>query len=276
MTDKATMNDKPDNKDAKDELVRKGIMAQDRAFTGPYGLQIGITDYCNYACVFCATFSYLKGDTQGDEKKFLKLDYSRFKELVMDAAQMKVNQMSIVGVGEPFLHPDIMRFIGLVKENNIRCMVTTNAAGLTRRKVDELIDNRLDIINISLNAATPETYAIVHGEKFGARFQPVLDTVGYITERKKALGVEKPHLALRFVITRLNAGELASFVDKAIELGANELFFQNYLPPAFRRGYSPRPGGEKKAGRHLEPPERKSGAPQHKIEPRICRSEICR
>ncbi len=233
LADKSIMNDKSDNKDAKDELVQKGIKAQDRAFTGPYGLQIGVTDYCNYSCVFCATFSYRKGDAQGEEKKFLKLDYSKFRELVMDAAQMKVNQMSIVGVGEPFLHPDIMGFIELVKENGIRCMVTTNGAALTRRKVDQLIDNRLDIINISLNAATPETYAIVHGEKLGGRFNPILETVAYITERKKALRVDKPHLALRFVITRLNRGELEDFVDKAIELGANELFFQNYLPPPF-------------------------------------------
>ncbi|VAX20653.1 hypothetical protein MNBD_NITROSPINAE02-1525 [hydrothermal vent metagenome] len=227
------MTKKPANLIEKDELIRKGIMAQDKAFTGPYGLQIGITDYCNYACVFCGAFSYRRDNVEREEKKFVKLDYARFRELVMDAARMKVNQMSIVGVGEPFLHPDIMRFIGLVKENDIRCMVTTNAAALTRRKVDELIDNRLDIINISLNAATPETYATMHGEKFGGRFQPVLDAAAYITERKKALGAEKPHLALRFVITKLNSGELAGFVDKAIELGANELFFQNYLPPAF-------------------------------------------
>lgn len=233
MTDKSLMIDRPNSLSPKDELIQKGIMAENRAFTGPYGLQIGITDYCNYSCVFCATFSYRQGDLQHEEKKFLKLDYSKFAELVRDAAQMKVKQMSIVGVGEPFLHQDIMRFIALVKENSIECMVTTNGATLTRRKVDELIDNKLDIINISLNAATPATYAIMHGEKFGGQFEQVLDSIAYITERKKALGTDKPHLALRFVITTLNSEELGDFVDKAIELGANELFFQNYVPPPF-------------------------------------------
>lgn len=223
----------PENLSVKDKLVRKGILAGGAAHTGPYGMQVGITDYCNYRCVFCASFSYRKEEPNEPEKKFITLDSARFSELVADAAELMVEQISIVGVGEPFLHPDIMPFIEQVKRRSIKCMVTTNGSTLDKKRVDLIIESGLDILNVSINAASKETYAVMHGEEFEKQFDPIINAISYLTKRKKESGNENPRLVLRFILTSLNVAEIDSFVDMAIEVGANEIFFQNYAPPTF-------------------------------------------
>ena len=234
----------------KDELVLRGITAGDRAFTGPYGLQVGVTDHCNYGCVFCATFSHKNPDRSADENS-TRLDTGRFAALVREAAELEVEQISLVGVGEPFLHPDIMLFIKEIKARSIRCMVTTNGSALTRRRIDEIVESEMDILNISLNAATEDTYALIHGEKHRRLYGAVLEHLSRLARIKRERGKNKPRLALRFVMTNQNIGELRGFVDLAIRLGADELFFQNYVPPAFGRDIALDRGGKEAVARIL-------------------------
>ncbi|MGK7344970.1 MAG: radical SAM/SPASM domain-containing protein [Candidatus Nitrospinota bacterium M3_3B_026] len=236
----------------KDELVRKGIFDGGRARTGPYGLQVGITAYCNLSCVFCAPFSYRRpGGRRPSHKNLLKLDPGRFHGLVDDAAELDVEQISIVGVGEPFLHPDIMSFIRRVKERGIRLMVTTNGSLLSRRRVDEIVEGKLDIINVSLNAASAQTHAKVSGARGDGGFDTIMESLSRLHERKKGHGLEKPRLALRMVLTRLNVHEVESFVETAAKVGADELFFQNYVAPHFARDIALDPGEKKTAAETL-------------------------
>ncbi len=217
----------------KDSLVEQGVIDGTKAFTGPYGLQVGITGICNYVCEFCATFSYLKPKEQQDAVVSPQIPSGKFLELVSDAADMNVEQISIVGVGEPFLHPDIMLFIKKIKERSIRLMITTNGSRLTEHVVDELCRRKLNILNVSLNSASRETYAKIHGDKQGRFFDRIMKAL----ERFKILKNENggPWLSLRFVMTRRNIDEVESFIRLAIEKKVDEIVLQNCVEPEFAR-----------------------------------------
>lgn len=241
----------------KDRRVLEGVLTGDRAFTGPYGLQVGITAYCNLSCVFCAPFSHRRPGGRMRGRDSVKLGGGTFQSLVGDAAELDVEQISIVGVGEPFLHPDIISFIRMVKERGIRLMVTTNGSLLSRRRVDEITEAGLDIINISLNAASEKTHAVVSGARGGRGFGATMESLAHLHERKKISGLEKPRLALRMVLTRLNVHEIEGFVETAARVGADELFFQNYVAPHFARDITLSPDEKRAAAGTLARIEKK-------------------
>ncbi len=222
------------NLSAKDELVRKGILHGATAFTGPYGVQIGIIDACNYNCQFCGRFSHLKPPDSEPDKKPVKFSQEAFQSLTGSIISLEVEQVSIVGVGEPFLHGGLISFIKAIKERGIRCMVTTNGSLLKTTAIDKLIESRLDILNVSINAGAQDTYEKIHGKGAGNRFRQVLDNLRVLTKvRPKG---KNPWLNMRYVITRSNLGELGMFIDHAISAGADEITFQHCVAPDFDPG----------------------------------------
>jgi len=112
----------------KEELVKKGIADGGLAYTGPYGIQIGITGSCNFQCVFCGRFSSMNGDKREDIRNVYQIEKEKFLSLADMAAALDVEQISIVGISEPFMHKEILLFISWIKERSMRCMVTTNGS----------------------------------------------------------------------------------------------------------------------------------------------------
>lgn len=208
----------------KERLVKQGIIDGERTFTGPFGLQVGVTDYCNFACEFCHTFSHRR-PSDATVAPRNQIAPAVFFRLVDDAASLDVEQISLVGVGEPLLHDQIIDFVKRIGDAGIRSMLTTNGLALTDEKLDGLIEAGLDILNVSVNAATEETYAAVNGPSKGAFFATLVD-------RLKRLGrlSNRPRLSLRFVVSRRTAPELDAFARLVTDVGADEAVFQNYLP----------------------------------------------
>ncbi len=210
----------------KDDLVKKGLLNGAQAFTGPYGLQVGVAGGCNYECEFCGDFSSRRVEPTKN-KNLIMFDSDRFFSLVNDAADMGVEQISIVGIGEPFMHRDIMKFVRHVKKSGMKLMITTNGSMLTQNKVEELARLDVDILNISLNAVTQETYTRVHGEGRGRYFAKIVDNVRLLT------GNAKPWVSLRFVMLPYNICELELFLDTALKLSVDEIVLQNCVAPGF-------------------------------------------
>jgi MoaA/NifB/PqqE/SkfB family radical SAM enzyme len=211
---------------AKETLVRRGIVDGGRAFTGPFGLQVGVTDYCNFACEFCHTFSHrLPDESRGKAKNRIAPD--RFYRLVEEAAALGVEQISLVGVGEPSLHPEIVRFVAAVKGAGIRCMLTTNGLALTDEKLVGLVDAGLDLLNVSVNAATPATYAAVNGPAKEGVFPQLVERLAACAARPRD---ERPGLKLRLVVSRRTGPEIVTFARLAADVGADEVVYQHYIP----------------------------------------------
>ncbi len=215
----------------KEELVRKGIADGGLAYTGPYGIQIGITGSCNFQCVFCGRFSSRNGEKKADIRNVYQIEKEKFWSLVDTAAALDVEQMSIVGLSEPFMHKEILLFIRWIKERSMRCMVTTNGSLLSSDVSRQIVDSGLDILNISVNAATEQTYEKLHGKGKGRLFTSLQENIAYLSDIRQKGGAFE--LNLRYVITGDNLEELESFVNFAINAGVSRIVFQHCSAPSF-------------------------------------------
>ena len=120
----------------------------------PIYVEVGPSGTCNHRCIFCA-LEYL-----GYKARYI--DTEVLKKNIKEMAEGGVRSMMYAGEGEPLLHKDIEELLGYTKSCGIDVAVTTNGVLLGNRIGQESL-KALSWIRVSLNAATRETYAKVHG-----------------------------------------------------------------------------------------------------------------
>ena len=120
----------------------------------PLYIEIGLTNACNHRCVFCA-LDYLKGSGKYINSKVMV-------NTLKNIAEQGVKSIMFCGEGEPLLHKDIGLFTKKAKEYGLDISITTNGIFFNEEKMQECLPN-LSWIKFSIDAGTPEDYALVHG-----------------------------------------------------------------------------------------------------------------
>jgi radical SAM protein with 4Fe4S-binding SPASM domain len=137
--------------------------------------------------------------------------------------QIHPKKITLGGVGEPFMHPHIFEIIRLAKSHGCSINTTTNGTLLTQERCDQIVKNGLDLIKISIDGATRETYLKVRGED---KFLQVLDGIRGLTDAKKRLDSLKPFIRLNYVMFKDNYHDIAKIVELADRLGVDAIYFQ--------------------------------------------------
>lgn len=107
---------------------------------------------CNYKCQMCP-------QAIGRNHDFLKkLPYDVAEKVVAEAANYGCKMVSLHGSGEATLHPEMPRFVALVKSHNMKCITVSNGFRLDTRLSQELIDAGLDVIRVSAIGYDRATY----------------------------------------------------------------------------------------------------------------------
>lgn len=173
----------------------------------PGYIQFSLIDKCNLVCKTC----YLRN---GEEK----LDKDKFLSVVK---QLPLLTVGISGNGETLLYPDLVPLLKGLKENN-KPVINLTTNGLLLEKLADDIYPYIDILSVSVDAATPETYAKVRG----GQFEKVLAGIKKIVELKKRFNSQKPKIRMQFVVNQYTLHEVEKFVHLASELGANDVLYQ--------------------------------------------------
>ena len=116
--------------------------------------QIALEIYggCNYECVMCP-------QATGRDRNFLKkIPLDVFAKVIDDGKRHGCTMVSLHGSGEATLHPDMPRFVRLVKDAGMRCITVTNGYRLDERLSRSLIEAGLDIIRVSGIGYDRESY----------------------------------------------------------------------------------------------------------------------
>jgi MoaA/NifB/PqqE/SkfB family radical SAM enzyme len=180
----------------------------------PFVLTLAITTHCNLSCKMCMHHErYVKTGKQSH------MDLSLFKNIIDEVKPNFVNLTP--DAGEPFMHPKIFSMIKYSKERGVRVEIATNGT-LLQRDYDKIIDSGLDILKISIDGSTDETYTKIRGEN-------------YLTEIKKGiilLNASKAknklnNLSIRFnfVILQDNYREISDMISLAHELNVKTISF---------------------------------------------------
>jgi MoaA/NifB/PqqE/SkfB family radical SAM enzyme len=103
----------------------------------------------------------------------------------------------------------------------------TNATLLTEEKARALIASGLDNLWISIDGATPESYADV---RLGAQLPLVIENVMRLRRLRKGGHFAKPEIDVAFVAMKRNIHELPEVLEVARHLGARQFRVSNVLP----------------------------------------------
>ncbi len=124
--------------------LRKKNVDIDVRRQGVVFLTLYLTRRCNLSCDFCIV------STQRDGKNLMKYEMSVDQcEILMNRPLFKKSLYVMLSGGEPLLNDDIGRIIRLLKHQKRIVAINTNGA-LLQKKIDELIESRIDSINISV------------------------------------------------------------------------------------------------------------------------------
>ncbi|HME24111.1 MAG TPA: radical SAM protein [Acetobacteraceae bacterium] len=196
----------------------KGLPAALARFTYPAFLSILLNTHCNAACFFCREADY-KG-TAVEFSEVLKLDTAIRHARVVD----------LTGWGEPFLYPDFEWVVRHVLELNPSprlIQVTTNGSLLSKRW-GMLLAGKVNLIVISLNAATPETYdrQMRYKNKQFTFERVIANLRAFLPELTDE---DRDRIDLHMVANSDNFREISGFVGIAADLGIPQVSIGHYI-----------------------------------------------
>jgi MoaA/NifB/PqqE/SkfB family radical SAM enzyme len=201
-----------------------------RAPCGPLTAQIGISDPCNHRCVFCWDHPPDDRESADTGDRFAGarpgvMSLQQFVEIVDDLHAMGTRRIDLVGRGEPLTNRHALDMIRYAKTHDMQLMMVTNGSRLSERIAEGLVEARIDRINVSLNAGTPETYPHIHVTETPENYLKVKRNLRFLSDCKTAAGSGVPFLSLTFVINSKNAFEIAEMIEVSHEVGAQNAEF---------------------------------------------------
>lgn len=117
------------------------------------------TEVCNLACIHCAHPQFKKSSYYS--ARYLDLDLnSKMVDEVRKYGQGATQYIRYTGEGEPLFHPSIFEMLEYATQNSgVMVTLTTNGTILNEKKTEKLLSIGVALIDISIDAFTPETYA---------------------------------------------------------------------------------------------------------------------
>ena len=201
-----------------------------RAPYGPLRAQIGISDPCNHRCVFCWDHPPDDRESADTADRFAGarpgvMSLQQFKEIVDDLYAMGTRRIDLVGRGEPLSNRHVLDMIRYAREHDMQLLMVTNGSRLSERIAKGLVEARVDRINLSLNAGTPETYPHIHVTETPENYLKVKKNLRFLSDCKIAARSDLPFLTLTFVINSKNYFEIANMIEVTHEVGAQDAQF---------------------------------------------------
>lgn len=122
----------------------------------------------------------------------------------------------LTGIGENLLNKDFIKILRYMKSKGVTVSFATNATLLDRKKSEELIKTGVDLIFLSIDGATKETYERI---RKGANFEKVKNNIISFNEIRKSLKKKKPKFVIRFLVSSVNIKEMPMMIDLAKSIG---------------------------------------------------------
>ena len=203
-----------------EEKLEQGEM--DRKSEGrfyPLGsLYFYLTEGCNLACRHC----WIAPRFQSAENVYPSLPFDMLQDVVRQGKALGMGSVKLTG-GEPLLHPDILRIIHFLREENLGVTVETNGVLCTPELAAEIAQCRGRFVSVSLDGADAETNEWVRGVKgsFEAAVQGIKNLV--------AAGI-RPQVIL--TVMQKNRHQVEAIVRLAESLGAGSVKYNVMMPCA--------------------------------------------
>lgn len=218
---------------------------------GEYGLRPGAEEFplmvvlsiiypCNFGCPNCP---YTDGNSE--IRKFYRENNGELFPVplwtkIANEAGPYGAWLRCTGGGEPMLHPHMVEMIEHAKEKGARVWLNTNGSMFGplpahRRKLERIISAGIDLIEFSMDAGDPDTYAQVRPPRGGAPSDPEAWWLRMVGNLRAALELRKKWRAgTRIVVSIIRQEAVEGKIEQAIdfwlrEVGVDDVITRKFL-----------------------------------------------
>lgn len=185
---------------------------------GPQTVRICYEKSCNLACPQCRSDFFV---AKREEQERMDQEYLPF----MLQAARDAEVFGLDGAGETFVSRHCRHVLSLMKREEFRRLkfwFVSNGQLLNERAFREFdLYGRVGEIQVSVDAARPETYRIV---RRGGNFERLLTNLAFLDELRSSRG-EKFRFELCFVVSSLNFREAPEFVRLGRKFRVDSILF---------------------------------------------------
>jgi radical SAM protein with 4Fe4S-binding SPASM domain len=196
----------------------------------PPSIQIEPTNACNISCITCGRAK--------STRPIGRMDFNLFTKIIDDASLIGVKRVQLFLMGEPLLHPKIVKMIEYIKSKGMAFHLTTNGALLIE-------DMGVAILKAGVTSADYITFSIlgfskeIH-EKVMVRIshERVIDNLNKLLRNREKLGINGPVIETVFYAIPENEHEREAFLkywdkitDHAVNGGTAVKSFMNQSLP---------------------------------------------
>lgn len=178
------------------------------------------TDQCNIACRTCIR--------NGWDENLGRMSDETFERILGSIARMSpIPTVFFGGLGEPLFHKHIVNWIARSKAVGARVELITNGTMLTEKRSRQIIAAGLDVLWVSIDGATPESYADV---RLGAHLPQLLANLGHFQKLRSGGHTPRPEIGIAFVAMARNIDDLPEVLRIGRSVGAKYFSVSNVLP----------------------------------------------
>src|SRR5258707_7673906 len=176
-------------------------LTSDRLRTLPL-VVLYITDGCNSRCVTCDIWKLPRRN----------MDMALIEQLAASVPKLGIRQVVLSG-GEAMQHPEWPRIAQMFRDAGAKVTLLTN--GLALKKQAEQVIQTIDVLTVSLDGATPETYRAIRG----------VDALAPILEGMRMIAGAGIPITTRTTIQHMNFREMPLIIETAKAAGAQKVSF---------------------------------------------------
>ncbi|MGE0527736.1 MAG: radical SAM protein, partial [Bdellovibrionales bacterium] len=190
----------------------------DRLTAGfPSQVIVDATEICNLACIHCPHPEFKKSEHYSAASLPLELN-TKLVDEVKEHGQGQTEYIRYTSNGEPLVHSKIFEMLKYAVDNSgVFVALTTNGKILSQDRAEKLLSTGLHLVDISIDAFTPETYAQI---RVGGKLEVTRRNVENLIRRKSELGTSTK-IIVSFVEQPQNSHEVASFESYWKDQGAD-------------------------------------------------------
>jgi len=178
------------------------------------------TNLCNLRCSICIRQTW--------DEALGRMSQATFNRIFEDIQRLDpLPTVFFGGLGEPLYHPRSIEWIARLKSLGARVELITNGTTLTEKRSRQLIEAGLDLLWVSLDGATPESYADI---RLGAELPKVIANLARLRRMRPGGHHPRPELGIAFVAMRRNIADLPELIRIGRSVGARLFSITNVLP----------------------------------------------
>ena len=191
----------------------------EKSATLPAKIYIEPTSRCNLTCLTCIRNVW--------DEAMGRMTESTFSQVLAGIRAFPLPPVVFFGgYGEPLAHPQIVEMVAEAKKAATAVELITNVTFLTEKLSRQLIAAGLDLLWVSIDGATPESYADV---RLGAALPEVLANITRFRDCRTPSHLPTPEIGIAFVAMKRNIADLPGVLRLGARLRATRYLVTNVL-----------------------------------------------